>query len=155
VVGQRPDFLHVGTCCWIGNGGEGGVNLRSKQSKIGRCNKFAPRGLCRVGTTPSCSGGCRRHNFGNSQRQVWRCSGYIQCCWTKSGNLAVATALADPSEAALISWFNSCAAIHALARMGCQQSEQLITTRAFGLSSRRPGPGELILVLYGGPRWSG
>jgi hypothetical protein len=23
---------------------------------------------------------------------------------------------------------------------------------AFGLSSRRPGPGELILVLYGGPR---
>jgi hypothetical protein len=25
---------------------------------------------------------------------------------------------------------------------------------AFGLSSRRPGPGELILVLYGGPRWS-
>jgi hypothetical protein len=26
--------------------------------------------------------------------------------------------------------------------------------RDFGLSSRRPGPGELILVLYGGPRWS-
>jgi hypothetical protein len=25
---------------------------------------------------------------------------------------------------------------------------------AFGLSSRRPGPGELILVLYGGSRWS-
>jgi hypothetical protein len=25
---------------------------------------------------------------------------------------------------------------------------------AFGLSSQRPGPGELILVLYGGPRWS-
>ena len=24
---------------------------------------------------------------------------------------------------------------------------------AFGLSSRRPGPGELVLVLYGGPRW--
>jgi hypothetical protein len=22
------------------------------------------------------------------------------------------------------------------------------------LSNRRPGPGELILVLYGGPRWS-
>ena len=26
--------------------------------------------------------------------------------------------------------------------------------RDFGLSSQRPGPGELILVLYGGPRWS-
>ena len=25
---------------------------------------------------------------------------------------------------------------------------------AFGLSSRRSGPGELILVLYGGSRWS-
>jgi hypothetical protein len=23
-VGQRPDFLHLGPCCWIGNGGEGG-----------------------------------------------------------------------------------------------------------------------------------
>jgi hypothetical protein len=56
--------------------------------------------------------------------------GHIQCCWTKSGNLAVATALVDLSETGLISWFNSCAAIHALARMGFQQSEQLMTTPA-------------------------
>jgi hypothetical protein len=42
-----------------------------------------------------------------------------QCCWTKSGNLAVATALVDLSETGLISWFNSCAATHALARMSC------------------------------------
>jgi hypothetical protein len=56
--------------------------------------------------------------------------GYIQCCWTKSGNLAVATALVDLSETGLISWFNSCAAIYALARMGCQQSEQLMATPA-------------------------
>jgi hypothetical protein len=38
--------------------------------------------------------------------------------WTKSGNLAVATALVDLSETGLISWFNSCAAVHALARIG-------------------------------------
>jgi hypothetical protein len=56
--------------------------------------------------------------------------GYIQCCWTKSGNLAVATALVDLSATGLISWFNSCAAVHALARMGCQQSEQLMATLA-------------------------
>jgi hypothetical protein len=57
--------------------------------------------------------------------------GHIQCCWTKSGNLAVAIALVDLSETGLISWFNSCAAIHAVdARMRCQQSEQLITTPA-------------------------
>jgi hypothetical protein len=57
--------------------------------------------------------------------------GHIQCCWTKSGNLAVATALVDLSETGLISWFNSCAAIHALgARMSCQQSEQLMATPA-------------------------
>jgi hypothetical protein len=48
----------------------------------------------------------------------------------KSGNLAVATALVDLSETGLISWFNSCAAIHALARVSCQQSEQLIFTPA-------------------------
>jgi hypothetical protein len=34
----------------------------------------------------------------------------------------------DLSETGLISWFNSCAAVHALARMGCQQSEQLMAT---------------------------
>jgi hypothetical protein len=39
-------------------------------------------------------------------------------------------ALADLSETGLISWFNSCAAIYALARMGCQQSEQLMATLA-------------------------
>jgi hypothetical protein len=52
---------------------------------------------------------------------------HIQCYWMKSWNLAVVTALVGPSETGLISWFNSCAAIHALARMSCQQSEQLMT----------------------------
>jgi hypothetical protein len=61
--------------------------------------------------------------------------GHIQCCWTKSGNLAVVTALADLSETGLISWFNSCAAVHALARMGCQQSEQLMATPAAELGA--------------------
>jgi hypothetical protein len=36
--------------------------------------------------------------------------------------------MVDLSETGLISWFNSCAAVHALARMGCQQSEQLMAT---------------------------
>jgi hypothetical protein len=36
----------------------------------------------------------------------------------------------DLSETGLISWFNSCAAINALARMSCQQSEQLMATSA-------------------------
>jgi hypothetical protein len=48
----------------------------------------------------------------------------------KSGDLAVATALVDLSETGLISWFISCADIHALARMACQQSEQLMATPA-------------------------
>jgi hypothetical protein len=61
--------------------------------------------------------------------------GYIQCCWTKSGNLAVATALVYLSETGLISWFNSCAAVHALARMRCQQSEQLMATPAAELGA--------------------
>jgi hypothetical protein len=38
--------------------------------------------------------------------------------------------MADLSETGLISWFNSSAAIHALARMSCQQSEQLIAEPA-------------------------
>jgi hypothetical protein len=56
--------------------------------------------------------------------------GHIQCRWAKSGNLAVATALVDLSETGLTSWFNSCADIHALARMSCQQSEPLMATPA-------------------------
>jgi hypothetical protein len=60
------------------------------------------------------------------RRQARRCLGYIQCCWAKSGNLAVAPALVDLSETGLISWFN----VHALARMSCQQSEQLMATLA-------------------------
>jgi hypothetical protein len=56
--------------------------------------------------------------------------GHIKGCWTKSGNLAVATALVDLSKTGLISWFNSYAAIHALARMSCQKGEQLMTTPA-------------------------
>jgi hypothetical protein len=61
--------------------------------------------------------------------------GHIQCCWTKSGNLTVATALVDLSETGLISWFNSCAPIHALARMSCQQNEQLMATPAAELGA--------------------
>jgi hypothetical protein len=56
--------------------------------------------------------------------------------WTKSGNLAVVTALVDPPETAVISWFNSCAATHAHARMSCQQSEQLMTTTQAELSAK-------------------
>jgi hypothetical protein len=41
--------------------------------------------------------------------------GHIQCCWTKSGNLAVVTALVDPFKTGLNSWPSSCATIHALA----------------------------------------
>jgi hypothetical protein len=38
-------------------------SLRSKWSQLGRSKAYAPHGLCRVGTTPSRSGGYRRHNF--------------------------------------------------------------------------------------------
>jgi hypothetical protein len=68
-------------------------------------------------------------------RWVRRYLGHIQCCWTKSGNLAVATALVDLSETGSISWFKSCAPIHALARMSCQQSEQLMATPAADLGA--------------------
>ena len=60
---------------------------------------------------------------------------YPVLLWMKSGNLAVVTALVDLSETGLISWFNSCAAVHALARMGCQQSEQLMATPAAELGA--------------------
>jgi hypothetical protein len=65
--------------------------------------------------------------------------------WTKSGNLAVATALVDPSETGLISWFNSCAPIHALARMSCQQSEQLMATPAAELGAEMVSTDLIIL----------
>jgi hypothetical protein len=55
-------------------------------------------------------GGCLRQNFGNSQSSRAGAEvrvGHIQCWWTKSGNLAVVTALVDLSETRLISWFNS------------------------------------------------
>jgi hypothetical protein len=71
--------------------------------------------------------------------------GYIQCCWTKSGNLTVATALVDLSETGLISWFNSCAPIHALARMSCQQSEQLMATPAAELGAEMVSTDLIIL----------
>jgi hypothetical protein len=43
----------------------------------------------------------------------------------------------DLSETGLISWFNqlSCVAIHALACMSCQQSEQLMATPAAELGA--------------------
>jgi hypothetical protein len=72
--------------------------------------------------------------------------GHIQCCWTKSGNLAVGTALAGPSKTSLSSWFNSCATTHALARMGCLQSEQMTgyAGRARGLKPRALALGPLV-----------
>jgi hypothetical protein len=60
----------------------------------------------------------------------------IQCRWAKSGNLTAVTALVGPSGTALISWFNSYAAIHALARMSCQQSEPLMTTTPAELGAK-------------------
>jgi hypothetical protein len=64
-------------------GGGGGGKVQRKRGKIGRGNKCAPRGLSRVGTTPSRSGGCRRQNFGNSQRQVRRaCLGHSPVLWS-------------------------------------------------------------------------
>jgi hypothetical protein len=43
--------------------------------------------------------------------------------------------MVDLSETGLISWFKSCAPIHVLARMSCQQSEQLMATPAAELGA--------------------
>jgi hypothetical protein len=65
--------------------------------------------------------------YGIFERQARRWYGpNIQCCWTKSGNRAVATPLAGASATELISWFNSCAANAPSARDSGSKGEQLI-----------------------------
>jgi hypothetical protein len=116
-----------------GGGWGGGESLKKAEQDWPLQQLCTPRPLSRRHDPEPLGGAVAGRTLRTSQRQARRCVGYIQCCWTKSGNLAVATALvAGRSFQDRIDQLVQllCAAIHALARMSCQQSEQLTTTPA-------------------------